>query len=96
MEKVYNKLTVWMGISLTIFPSIFILPSVISSKPAIILKIVLLPQPEGPTKTKNSFLAISKSTPLTASVLSNSYANYLKKQQPFFYPLVAPEVKPAI
>ena len=66
------------GISLTTFPPISILPLVISSRPAIILKIVLFPQPDGPTKTKNSFSAISRSTPLTASVLSNVLCKLVK------------------
>ena len=35
-------------------PSIVISPSEIFSNPAIILKVVDLPQPEGPTKTTNS------------------------------------------
>ena len=42
------------GTSLTTSPSTAISPSVISSSPAIIRKVVDLPQPEGPTSTTNS------------------------------------------
>ena len=41
-------------------------PFDISSNPAIILKVVDLPQPDGPTNTINSLSAISKLKSLTA------------------------------
>ena len=41
-------------------------PLDISSSPAIILKVVDLPQPDGPTKTMNSLSSISKLKSLTA------------------------------
>src|SRR5260370_11624615 len=44
---------------------------VTSSSPAIMRKVVLLPQPEGPTKTTNSRSAMSRSIPCTAGVRSN-------------------------
>src|SRR6266851_2267164 len=46
-------------------------PEVTSSSPAIMRKVVLLPQPEGPTKTTNSRSAMSRSIPCTAGVRSN-------------------------
>src|ERR1700680_1063873 len=45
-------------------------PEVTSSSPAIMRKVVLLPQPEGPTRTTNSRSAISRSIPCTAGVRS--------------------------
>ena len=50
--------------SFTIVPSIAIVPELISSKPAIILKIVDLPHPLGPTKTVKDWLFISNETSL--------------------------------
>ena len=41
------------GISLTIRPPMRISPAVMSARPAIIRKAVVLPQPDGPTRTKN-------------------------------------------
>src|SRR5436305_1545522 len=46
-------------------------PEVTSSSPAIMRKVVLLPQPEGPTRTTNSRSAMSRSIPCTAGVRSN-------------------------
>ena len=47
-------------------PPIDSFPEVISSSPATILKAVDFPQPEGPTKTRNSPSAISMLRPSTA------------------------------
>ena len=44
-------------------------PEEIPSKPAIILKRVDLPHPEGPTRTTNSPSSISTSNPWITSVL---------------------------
>ena len=52
------------GMLLTTFEPMLISPPPISSKPAIILSRVDLPQPEGPTKTTNSPSSISMDTPL--------------------------------
>src|SRR5215212_1077679 len=41
-------------------------PEVTSSRPASIRSRVVLPQPDGPTRTMNSASAISRSTPSTA------------------------------
>src|SRR5262249_18668030 len=58
------------GTSLTTSPSTAISPALTSSRPAIIRKVVVLPQPEGPTSTTNSLSAMSRSMPRTASVSS--------------------------
>ena len=54
------------GTSLTFLPSIWMLPLLISSSPAIMRNIVDLPQPEGPTKTMNSSLSTVRLTSSTA------------------------------
>ena len=53
-------------------PSSRTLPDVGSSKPAIILSRVVLPQPDGPSIEKNSPRAIEKSARSTATKLPNS------------------------
>src|SRR5262249_1668835 len=58
------------GTSLTPSPSTAISPPVISSSPAIMRKVVDLPQPDGPTSTTNSLSAMSRSMALTASTSS--------------------------
>src|ERR1700694_4783685 len=55
------------GTSLTTSPPIMMSPSVISSRPAIIRKVVDFPQPDGPTSTTNSWSAVSRSMPRTSS-----------------------------
>src|SRR5262249_54466107 len=48
-------------------------PEVIDSRPATMRKVVVLPQPEGPTRTTNSLSPISRLTSLTAwTVPSNT------------------------
>src|SRR5213594_2908903 len=59
------------GKSLTIRSPIVISPAVISSSPAIILSVVDLPQPEGPTRTTNSLSRMWRFTSLTAWTSSN-------------------------
>src|ERR687897_192773 len=49
------------------WPSMMIWPSVGVSSPAIMRNSVVLPQPEGPSKAKNSFCAMSKETSSTAA-----------------------------
>ena len=51
------------GTSFTTSPSILRIPDVISSRPAIDLSKVDLPQPDGPTKTMNSPDLMSRSMP---------------------------------
>src|SRR6266516_187216 len=55
------------GKSVTSRSPMEIVPSVTSSRPAIILRSVDLPQPDGPTRTRNSPLPISKETWSTAT-----------------------------
>src|SRR5215469_9201127 len=50
----------------TIVSPISTSPEVIDSSPATIRSVVVLPQPEGPTRTTNSRSRISRFTPLTA------------------------------
>src|SRR5882672_7518151 len=52
-------------------PPILTSPPEISSRPATMRSSVLLPQPEGPTRTQNSPSAIDTSTPRTTSVEPN-------------------------
>src|SRR5579884_122704 len=54
------------GSSVTSRPPIEIVPSVTSSRPAIIRRSVDLPHPDGPTRTRNSPLPIVSDTPSTA------------------------------
>jgi len=58
------------GSSFTTRSPIVIVPSEIPSRPATILRAVLLPQPEGPTNTMNSPSPIWRSRLRTASVPS--------------------------
>src|SRR3990172_1301695 len=58
------------GRSLTIRSPIWISPAVISSRPATIRSVVVLPQPDGPTKTMNSLSRIVRFTSLTACTSS--------------------------
>src|SRR5215218_3303919 len=51
-------------------PPIMMSPPVMSSSPAIIRSVVDFPQPDGPTSTTNSWSAISRSMPRTASTSS--------------------------
>src|SRR5947207_1879673 len=53
--------------SLTTTPPIRISPEVGSSSPAIIRKRVVLPEPDGPSSTRNSPSRLSRFTPTTAS-----------------------------
>src|SRR3954468_14667243 len=56
--------------SFTTRPPIVIVPSLISSRPATMRSAVVLPQPDGPTKTMNSFSLIARSSESTARVPS--------------------------
>ena len=57
------------GRSLATWSPIFSSPAVMLSSPAIMRIMVLLPQPDGPTKTMNSPSRTSRSTPLMTSTL---------------------------
>jgi hypothetical protein len=54
------------GRSFTTSSPMRISPEVISSRPATMRSVVVLPQPEGPTSTRNSLSRISRSTSFTA------------------------------
>src|SRR5660398_312334 len=56
--------------SLTMRPPMLTVPRVISSRPAIVRRAVVLPHPDGPTKTMNSPSWISRSRSKTATVPS--------------------------
>src|SRR5882724_3777325 len=59
------------GTSLTTVLSIRMSPEVMASRPAIMRRVVVLPQPDGPTKTTNSLSWICRSTSFTTCVRSN-------------------------
>ena len=59
------------GTSLTTVSPIRMSPEVMASRPAIMRKVVVLPQPEGPTKTTNSLSRICRSTSFTTWLVSN-------------------------
>src|SRR5215217_4275985 len=59
-----------------------IVPSVTSSRPAIIRSSVVLPQPEGPTKTMNSPSSISSSTRSTATTPPEKCFETCSRQMP--------------
>ena len=85
------------GTSLTTSPSTAISPALISSSPAIIRRVVDLPQPEGPTSTTNSLSAMSRSMPRTASVSSKRLTTLRSETCAMSaQPLVAPAVRPAM
>src|ERR1700744_1021767 len=58
------------GTWLTTLSSMLISPLEIASRPAIMRSVVVLPQPEGPTKTMNSLSRICRSTSFTTCVTS--------------------------
>src|ERR1700726_4845854 len=58
------------GSSFTTTSPIKTWPDVIDSSPATIRNVVVLPQPEGPTSTRNSLSRISRVTSLTACTSS--------------------------
>ena len=51
-------------------PSMEMSPELIASSPAIILSVVVLPQPDGPTNTTNSLSRICRLTSMTACTAS--------------------------
>src|SRR5690606_18193110 len=54
------------------------LPSLISSRPAIIRKVVDLPHPDGPTRTTNSSSSITRLALLTATTLPYRFVTFSK------------------
>jgi hypothetical protein len=60
----------------TTWPPITTWPELCCSSPAMILSSVDLPQPEAPRRTTNSPSAMSRSTPLSTSVLPNDFLTW--------------------
>src|SRR3954452_21465983 len=61
------------ALSLTTCPSMINLPAVMSSRPAIMLRVVDFPQPDGPTRMTNSPSAMSMSHSWTARAPSGYF-----------------------
>src|ERR1700745_2358472 len=59
------------GSSLMTLSSIRMRPDVIDSRPATMRNVVVLPHPDGPTRTTNSLSRIPRFTSLTAWISSN-------------------------
>jgi hypothetical protein len=70
---------------LTTLSPMYIRPSVGSSSPDIMRSAVDLPQPEGPTSTRNSLSSISRWIPLTAPVPQNFLFPYKNTTLAIFY-----------
>src|SRR5579871_2206269 len=64
------------GTSLTTSPPMRISPSVMSSRPAIMRRVVVLPHPDGPTSTTNSLSEMSRSMPRTAGTSSYFFTTF--------------------
>src|SRR5690606_24159526 len=65
-------------------PPISSSPEVIGSSPAIMRSRVDLPQPDGPTKTTNSWLSMSISTPLITSIGPKDLRTFLSVRPVMF------------
>src|SRR5712691_2640582 len=65
------------SVSFTRTSSIRMSPDSGVSRPAMHLKVVVLPQPDGPSIAKNSPSATSKLTSLTATTLPNRFTRFL-------------------
>src|SRR3954468_4338670 len=66
------------GTAFTTVASIMISPALTASRPAIMRSVVVLPQPEGPTKTMNSLSRICRSTSFTTWVVSKNLLSLLR------------------
>ena len=74
------------GTSFITLPSMVSSPPLISSRPAIIRRVVDLPQPEGPTRTMNSRSAISRLKSSTARTPSSvTFSRRAGASSPFFF-----------
>ncbi len=85
------------GVSVTSAPSIRMRPPVTSSSPAMSRSSVVLPQPEGPTKTTKEPSSISRSAPLMMSCDPKDFFTPSRVMRamglPRFY-FTAPKVRP--
>src|SRR4051812_49312452 len=79
--KTVLTLRLYGGTFETSLPSSLIWPSVGCSNPAIMRRVVVLPQPDGPSIEKNSTLRDRKSTRLNSSHMSISYAVFCLKKK---------------
>src|SRR3954451_3169945 len=66
------------GTSLTRLSSMRMSPALTASRPAIMRSVVVLPQPEGPTKTMNSLSRICRSTSFTTWGVSKNLLSLLR------------------
>src|SRR5438874_6362891 len=82
------------GTSLTRPPSTRISPSLTSSRPAIMRSVVDFPQPDGPTRTTNSWSAMSRLIPHTASVSSKRFTTLRSETSAIVLPLGGARSKP--
>src|SRR5262249_47725893 len=73
--------------SLTTLPSIRISPPLGSSKPATMRKVVVLPQPDGPTSTTNSPSSIARLTLFTAATAPNDLLRFTSWMRAMTSPL---------
>src|SRR4029450_1357582 len=67
------------GTSFTRRSPMYISPAEMSSSPATIRNVVVLPHPEGPTNTTNSLSSISRFTLFTATTSSENFFTRLRK-----------------
>ena len=86
--------------SLTRRPPITISPSETVSSPAIMLSSVDLPQPEGPTSTRNSPASTEMSMPLRISMVAEALLDavdfercHASSPHPFTEPAIRPRTK---
>ena len=70
--------------SLTVLPSIEIVPPLISSRPASIRSSVDLPHPDGPTSTMNSPSAMSKLMPWMTFVAPKDFSMFWNETEAIF------------
>ena len=78
------------GTSLTTVSPIRISPELTASRPAIMRSVVVLPQPEGPTKTMNSLSRMCRSTSFTTWLASNILLSLRTITSAIAYPFTEP------
>src|SRR5450756_3177637 len=66
------------GTSFTTSSPIMTFPSSTSSRPAIMRNVVVLPQPDGPSRTRNSLSSASSDTLLTAMTLPKRFVTFFR------------------
>ena len=76
----------------TFWPSILIVPPSVFSNPAMQRKVVVLPAPVGPNKTKNSWSWISMLRFLTAVTFLNFLVKFSNMTWAKFYPFAIPQL----